>query len=210
MPDADAREYSYHPPKSNHFGHVPLTKDRVKLLQTLRAFLAKHAVMDSISVQVMKLEDDDQDDDEPLAPRGTTAAERLEAGMQARYGEKTCGDHWQIGGADLEPCTVFIEEAIAWPDWDDLDVDLAVGVHFSWRLDALAGDGEPPISFMIMYLGHRRSSQLCQCHLLQLALSYRRWDTLKAVEPEFRAFKLFRPNPAHYRLDGRKLKPPLP
>jgi hypothetical protein len=185
--------YSYHPPKPSGFGHVPLTRDRVGLLDALRAFLAAHGDVRYIQAKTL------------VMPRvagaahpGTRVAERFAADMGSRFGAMTAGGFWQCGGADLDPALAFLASVVAWPEWDGSDHVLSIGFYFAWRHEPAAEPDARTLSFITLYLGH--------FHLVQPFLHYASWDSLHLVEPDFKAFKLFKLNPKHYRFNGRTLK----
>jgi hypothetical protein len=195
--------YSYCPPKSNSFGHVPLTRDRSKLFHKARAFLAEHADLADIVTHAGP-----SPDPHSLVSPGQWLAPRFDAAMHARFGARKDGDWWNFRGADLEPALDLLARILAWPDFnpvavahdhlDEGDFDLVVTFHFTWRNEAPSMPGDP--------IGSSISLRLGRSLLVQTNLRYRTVDTLKRVEPDFKAFKLFKLNPKHYRIDGRKMK----
>jgi len=188
--------YSYNPPKRNGFGHVPLTKDRAKLYQSVREFLAKHADIEYIQTRTLLFPP--AYSNAPASP-GQLVAERYTDEMHTRFGPSTHPTYWQLGAADLEPAINLFEHIVAWPEWNDTDLSLTIGFHFTWRNEAPSIPDDPIGSFITLFLGHHL--------LLQPFLQYRSLETVQRVEPEFKTFKLFRLNPANYRLNHRKLKP---
>jgi hypothetical protein len=195
MPTPDL--YTYLPPKGNRYGHVPFIKDNARIFTALREFVSRHARLDVVDGYLDSPGESDLD---------RNLVTRFSTDLVNQFGIRDVVGYFRVPDPDRDRFLDYIATVTAWPEWSGSDVSFAIGFNFVFRSEADVFPPDLPPSTLYDAQSHLVVTLGCRQYL-RPQLVARSLATLKKVEAEFTDYRLFRLNPAHYRLNGRKLKP---